>query len=350
MFHFTEPVYLLLLPAVPLVVWWWLRRRRAAVRFPDTGWLGQLPAGRSRWATGGGALLRGAALALLVIALAGPQWPDQRTRLSTEGIAIQMVVDLSPSMAERDFDWQGLPLSRLEAAKKAFRLFVAGSQDADSPPSDRPSDGRPFEGRPNDLIGLVTFGDRPETTCPLTLSHSVLLRLLDAAKPLPVSETNVSDALVLGLYRLKNAPPNRKVLVLLSDGEHNYLAPRSEWTPRQAAQIAANLGIPVYTIDAGGDPVRMGEPGSPEGPNPVRLDGIRTLQDLARITGGKYFQARDSDTLLNICREIGDREREPIESFQYRRFHEGFRWFGLAALVLFTTACVLDRTVWLRIP
>jgi Ca-activated chloride channel family protein len=282
--------------------------------------------------------LRGTALTLLVIALAGPRWPDRGSRIPTEGIAIGMIVDTSPSMAERDFDWHGLPLSRLEAAKRAFRLFVGGNRE------DKGTSAEPFEGRPNDLIGLVTFGDRPEVVCPLTLSHTVLLQLLDKAEPLPGSETNVSDALVWALHRLKEARPTRKVLVLLSDGEHNYLAPRSEWTPRQAAQIAANLGVPVYTIDAGGEPSTTDES------TPVREQGIRTLREVAKITGGKYFQARDADALLAVCHEIDQREREEIESFQYRRYHEGFRWFGLAAFFLYVTACALDRTVWLRVP
>jgi Ca-activated chloride channel family protein len=338
MVRFTEPAFLLLLLAVPLLLWWWLRRRRTALRYPETGWLEMLPAGRSRWAERFGAALRVTALALLVVALAGPRWPDRGSRIPTEGIAIQMVVDTSPSMGERDFDWQGLPLTRLEAAQKAFRLFVAGTKESAD------SDGPRFEGRPNDLIGLVTFGDRPEMTCPLTLSHAVLLNLLAATRPLPVSETNISDALVLALHRIKDAQPKRKVLILLSDGEHNYLAPRSEWTPRQAAQIAANLGIPIYAIDSGG------EPGATDESSAVREQGVRTLRDLARITGGKYFQARDADGLLAVCRDIDQREREEIESFQYRRYHEGFRWFALAAFVMFVTACVLDRTVWLRVP
>lgn len=338
MWRFAHPLFLLLLLAVPPLVWWWLRRRRSALRYPDTGWLGDLPPGRSRRAARWGAGLRGLALVLLVIALAGPRWPDRGSRIPTEGIAIEMVVDTSPSMGERDFDWHGLPLTRLEAAQKAFRLFVAGNKDDDK------ADGPRFEGRPNDLIGLVTFGDRPEVACPLTLSHAVLLHVLAAARPLPVSETNISDALTLALHRLKAAPPQRKVLVLLSDGEHNYLAPRSEWTPRQAAQIAANLGIPIYAIDTGG------EPGAAEETNLVRELGIRTLREVARITGGQYFQARDADALLAVYRDIDQRERAEIESFQYRRYHEGFRWFALAAFVLYLTACVLDRTVWLRVP
>jgi Ca-activated chloride channel family protein len=249
-----------------------------------------------------------------------------------------MVVDASPSMGERDFDWKGFPLNRLEAAKRAFCLFVAGNKEGTE------ADVPPFEGRPNDLIGLVSFGDRPEVVCPLTLSHRVLMQLLISLQPLSVSETNISDALVLALQRVKDTAPKRKVLVLLSDGEHNYLAPRSEWTPRQAAQIAANLGIPIYTIDAGADLATADEP------NPVREQGIRTLREVAKITGGQYFQARDADGLLAVYRDIDKRERQEIESFQYRRYHEGCRWFALAAFTLFVTACVLDRTVWLRVP
>jgi len=338
MLRFANPIFLALLAAVPPLIWWWLRRRRSALRYPDTGWLTSLPPGRSVWVARGGAALRGASLALVVIALAGPRWPERGSRIPTEGIAIQMVVDASPSMGERDFDWNGLPLTRLEAAQKALRLFVAGNVEA--APGNEPR----FDGRPNDLIGLVTFGDRPEVACPLTLSHAVLLNVLASARPLPVSETNVSDALVLGLHRLEAARPRRKVMILLSDGEHNYLAPRSEWTPRQAGQIAANLGVPIYAIDAGSQPDSEAEP------NPVRAQGIRTLRDLAQITGGKYFQARDADGLLAVYRDIDQREHEEIESFQYRRYHEGFRWFALAGFVLYASACVLDRTVWLRVP
>src|SRR5439155_11825117 len=135
-----------------------------------------------------------------------------------------------------------------DAAKLAFRLFVAGG-DA--------GNGLQLTGRPNDLIGLVTFARWPASACPLTLSHSVLLRMLDAEQPRSLpgeSETNISDAVTLGLHRLDGVKARRKVLVLISDGEHNVPKPGSEWTPRQAAQVAANLHVPIYTIDAGSEP------------------------------------------------------------------------------------------------
>jgi Ca-activated chloride channel family protein len=357
MFHFANPLFLLLLLAVPLLVWAWLRQRRDALRHPAAGLLLRLPTGRgwvARWA---GAGLRGAGLAALACALAGPRWPDLRTRIDTEGIALMMVVDVSGSMAEPDFDWQGKPLSRLDAVKRVFRLFVEGGSGPDATPDG--GDGTVFEGRPTDLIGLVTFAHRPETTCPLTLSHSVVLRLLDGETPRRIpgeSETNLSDAIALGVHRLKSAGPRRKVLVLLTDGEHNVATPESGWTPRQAAQIAASLGIPVYTIDAGNGLSSATEPDSapsPEGtasPGMIRAQAVRTLEDVARISGGRSFQARDTRNLLQTVRAIDALERSRIESFQYRRYHEGYPWFGLAALVLFAGAVALERTIWRRVP
>jgi Ca-activated chloride channel family protein len=288
----------------------------------------------------------------LVLALAGPRWPDLRTRIDTEGIALVMAVDVSGSMAERDFDWDGEPVSRLEAVKKVFRLFVTGGRGAD---------GARFEGRPTDLVGLVTFATRPEKSCPLTLSHSAPLSLLEAEEPRSLpgeSETNLSDALTLGLHRLQSAGTRRKVLVLLTDGEHNVPQPRSGWTPRQAAQVAASLGVPVYTIDAGGSGAAGVGPGeapptsiprsasSPE----VRAQAVQTLKDIARISGGRYFTAHDTASLLEACRTIDRLERTDIHSFQYRRYHEAYPWLGLASFVFFVTALTLDLTVWRRLP
>jgi Ca-activated chloride channel family protein len=341
MFHFANPKLLLLALALPPLLGWWLRQRGGGLRYPGTGWLSEVPAGRADWARRGGAGLRGLALLLLVLALAGPRWPDRHTRIETEGIALEMVVDTSGSMAEPDFDWQGQTVPRLEAVKRAFRLFVAGG-DAE--------DGSHFDGRPHDLVGLVTFGTRPESPCPLTLSHAVLLRMIDEAQPLQgptEGTTNVSDALVLALHRLEAAGPRRKVLVLLSDGEHNVAAPPSGLTPRQAAQIAANLGVRVYTVDAGSD--------APAGRDPAdstanRVEGLRTLTEVARITRGRCFSARDTRSLLAAWRDIDALERDPIESFQYRRWHEGFPWLALASFALWLAVGALDMTIWQRIP
>jgi len=356
--QFANPWYLLLTLLIPPLVAWWLWQRRRTFRLPAAGQLAGLSSPRARIARWGGVLCRGLALLLLVVALAGPRWPDLRTRIDTEGIAIVMLVDVSGSMAEQDFDWNGQTISRLDAVKRVFRLFVAGGK---GDPTADGGDASALKGRPTDLIGLVAFATRPTTVCPLTLSHSVLLRLLDDEQPRSVpgeSETNISDAIALGLHRLQSATGGRrKVLVLLSDGEHNVPQPRSGWTPRQAAQVAASLEVPLYTIDAGSltdkaeGAAREGTaPDATVSPAANRAEAIRTLEELARITKGRSFQARDTAALLEACRTIDQLERANIHSFQYRRYHEGYPWFALASFACLALVLGLEMTVWRRLP
>jgi Ca-activated chloride channel family protein len=266
-----------------------------------------------------------------------------------------ILADVSGSMAEPDFEWQDERISRLEAVKRVFGLFVAGGQGPG---------GETLQGRPDDLIGLVTFATRPQTVCPLTLSHSVLLRMLHCEEPRrgpTESQTNIGDAIAWGLLRLESAGPRRKVMLLLSDGEQNV--PPPAWKPRQGAQVAAGLRIPIYVLDAGGPVERppLPSPSDEREPDPPQHEGARstpeqrvtgeqTLQAVAAITGGRYFRAVDAPALVAVCQEIDRLERQEIQSFQYRRYYEGYPWFGLASLVLLAGAMVLEMTVWRTVP
>jgi len=341
--EFANPWVLPLALAVPPLIAWWLSQGRNALRHSAA----QQAAGpltlRARLARWGGAGLRALALLLLVVAAAGPRTPDLRTRIKTEGVALMMVVDVSGSMAEEDFEWDLKRVRRIDAVRNAFHLFVTGGTALEGGPGG--TSATTFEGRPTDLIGLVTFAARPEKTCPLTLSHSAVLRLLDASEPVSVpgeSETNISDALAVALDRLHGPDvPKKKALILLTDGEHNVVDPRSGWTPTQTGQLAASLKVPIYAIDAGA--------GQDE-TDPRRVLARETLERLAKMTGGKTFQAHDTAGLLRACQEIDRLEREPITSFQYRRYHEAYPWFALAAFVVYLTGLLLDGTVWRRVP
>ena len=353
MLQLTHPEYLFFgLALVPLLLWW-LVQRRGAVRHPATSRLAHLPPGRSRIAFWGGTLLRLLSLLCLLAALAGPRWPDMRTRITTEGIAIVMVMDVSGSMATPDFDWKGKAISRLDAVKKAFRLFVEGGEEGDGPR---------LEGRPTDRIGLVAFGNWPDVVCPLTLSHSALLKLMDeqTARSFPgESQTNISDALAVALNRLRSAGPRRKVLILLSDGEHNvYPDPEKpdarlrgvDWTPRQLANYARTLGVPIYCIDAAGTVPSLAEAGVTKTPPETREKALQTLQAVAEVSGGRYFKADNTAGLFDVYRQIDRQEREPIESYQFRRYHEAYPWLATASFVLFALALALEMTLWRRIP
>lgn len=340
---FAQPAFLLLAPLAPLVVWWWATRRRPALGFSDARLFDGLSRGRAWRATWGSALLRGSALLALLLAAAGPRTPDLRTRLAVDGIAIVMVLDVSGSMATADFAYTpgSGATSRLDAAKRAFRLFVAGGV---SPTGEK------FDGRPQDQVALVTFAAVPETTCPLTLNHAVLLQVADAQVPKIGIDagTNVGDAIAEGLTRLEASGERRKVMILLSDGEHNVHVDRADppLMPRQAANLAAALGVPVYAIDCGGEP----RPDAPPEEVAQRIDGRRVLAAVAETTGGRLFPANTADELQNVYRQIDTLERMPVESFRYRRHHEYSSWCVTAAVGLLAATYLLDRTRWRRIP
>jgi len=341
MLSFANPEFLWLAPLAALLAWWRATRRRPALRYADTRLFAGLPTGRAGRARWGGAALRGLALLALVVACAGPRRPDLRTRLPAEGVAIVLALDVSGSMGDKDAVWvpDAPPVSRLDAAKRAFHLFVAGG---DAP------DGTHFDPRPADRIGLVAFAAVPETACPLTLNHSVLLRVADAQEPKTSLEagTNVGDALAEAVIRLdRGAGDRRKVLILLSDGEHNVsrAGPADPLKPRQAAQLAANLGIKVYTIDAGGDP-------PPGAAGASRRAGHETLRAVAAMTGGRAFAAADGGELLAAYREIDGLEKEPVVSNLYRRYHDDYPWCAAAALALLLATHLLESTRWRVVP
>jgi Ca-activated chloride channel family protein len=342
MLQFSHPWFLLLLLLVPLVLRRWLRRPQPAIRYPDTQVLAVLPSGRSRFVHYASAGARALALVALIVALAGPRWPDLETRLPTEGIAIAMLVDVSGSMAEKDFDWEGEPIARIEAVRRAFQLFVAGGEGPG---------GEKLDGRHGDLISLVVFATRPETVCPLTLSHGVLVQELAKQEPRAIpgeSETNISDAITEAVARLHKASPKRKIIVLLSDGEHNVANPRCERMPRRAAhEFAGTLGIPIYAIDAGSEMPSSRELG---GKDAGRDAGLQTLREVARVTGGACFPAHDTASLIDVCRKIDRFERDRIQTYQYRLYTDGYPWLGLVAFVLLLGIVGLEMTVWQRIP
>lgn len=337
---FEHPLALLLLPLAPLLVWR-LLRRRPALRFSDVSLLDGVPTGGANWANWGGAVLRGFAVVLTILAVANFRFPDLKTRLPVDGIALTLAVDVSGSMGTPDFDPTATPpASRLDAAKRTFALFVNGGT----------SDGGTFEGRGNDQISVVTFAAVPETTCPLTHNHSVLLKVVDDLRPKTGLDagTNVGDALGLALAGFdamaKNGDRRRKVLVLLSDGEHNR-EEANVLRPLQAAQLAQKLGVTIYTIDCGGDAANL-----PAEERKQRADGRAVLEDVASLSGGRTFVANSPDDLRAAFADIDRLEKVEVVSYRYRKYHPTNLWLGLAAVGCILLVGVLERTAWRRLP
>ena len=311
--QFAAPWALLLLLALP--AWWWLRRRRrpSAIVFSRVGALARGPhAGRGI----ARALftLRNVALAALAIALARPRAGARAENVTSEGINIMVAFDISSSMLAEDFQ----PQNRLEVAREKVKQFLAG--------------------RTSDRIGVVAFSGEALTQVPLTTDYSVVQAAVDNLQPGQLEDgTAIGTAIATAANRLRTAPGRSRVMVLLTDGVNN----RGSIDPPTAAQAAAAFGIKIYTIGVGTEgmapvPVGRGLFGLRYENRPVEIDDA-LLTEVARVTGGRYFRARDAAALQRITEQIDQLERTPVRTRSYVRYSELFAWplsLGLTALLL----------------
>jgi Ca-activated chloride channel family protein len=328
----ASPWLLLLLVLLPLV---WPRRRRAergaALRFPSLAELRAVsPAGAAhRRAILG--VLRTVALVLVVVALARPQAGSSETRVHREGVDVALAVDVSGSMLAEDFTLGSNRASRLEVVRSVVKEFVAA--------------------RPEDRIGLVLFGGRAYTQCPLTLDHGWLMQNLDRAKVGMIEDgTAIGSGLATAVNRLRASPAKGRFVVLLTDGQNNA----GRITPQTAAEAAAALGIKVYTIGAGTRglapyPMQDHFGNKVYRPMPVDIDED-TLQKIATKTGGRYFRATDTASLREVYAEIDRSEKTPFEAPQYLEYLELYPWLAWPALGLVLLEVGLAETVLRKLP
>ena len=325
-FRFEDPLFLLLLGAVPLLAWWYVvrgRRSRGSLTHPDVAGLGRADRGEGRWLQHVPAALRGLALVALVVAFARPQTGVRGENVVTEGIDIVLALDISSSMLAED-----LAPNRIEAAKSVAADFAAG--------------------RDNDRIGLVIFAGKAFTQAPLTLDYSVVTSLIGELEVGMIEDgTAVGMGLATAVKRLQASEAASKVVVLLTDGRNN----RGEIDPVTAAQAAQALGVRVYTIGAGSR-------GTARVPITDRFGNRRyvttrvdvdepTLRATAETTGGRYYRATDRESLEAIYREIDELETTEIEVENFTTYGERFHIPLLVGLFMLLAEVVLGRT-WLR--
>ena len=271
-------------------------------------------------------VLRAAAFALCVVALARPQDVERSAHSSTEGIDIMLAIDVSGSMLARDFK-----PDRITAAKE-----VAGSFIAD---------------RYGDRIGLVAFAGEAFTQSPLTTDQSTLQTLLSRIRSGIIEDgTAIGNGLATAINRLRESQAKSKVIILLTDGENN----RGEIAPLTAAEIARDQGIRVYTIGVGTRGTApyptvdfFGNPTVVQAK--VQIDE-KILGEIADLTGGRYFRATDNAKLQSIYDEINQLEKSKIEVMEHISYHELFLTWALAALGLLFTEFLLSNLVLKRIP
>jgi len=312
--------FLLSVPVVVALLVWALRlRRRALEQFAESHLLPVLTPAvdhrRQHWKVG----LLTAALAFLIISMAGPRWGFQWEEVRREGVDIVIALDTSRSMLATD-----VKPSRLERAKLALQELVQRLQ--------------------GDRIGLVAFAGSAFIQCPLTLDYGAFLESLQATAVgiIPKRGTALDKAIGAGLAAFENHPSKHHALIIITDGEDH------DGQVQVASQLAAEKGIKVYTIGIG----------TPEGELiPLTVDGRRaflkdgqgqvvksrldteTLQDIAIATGGAYVY--DSSPSLGLdevyTRYISQLEKRELRSTLERRYEDRFQLplvLGLILLVL----------------
>jgi Ca-activated chloride channel family protein len=327
MFRFEDPAVLGLLLLLPVLFWARYGRGRGSSAIRYSAVADVLAAGGSgRWARMVPPVLRGLALAAFVIALARPQSGVATENVLTEGIDIVMVLDVSSSMLAED-----LEPNRLEAAKTVATDFVAG--------------------RRNDRLGLVAFAGQAFTQAPLTFDYSVVQSLIGELDVGMIEDgTAVGMGLGTAVKRLQASPAESRVVVLLTDGRSN----RGEIGPVTAAQVAQALGIRVYTIGAGSRgtapvPVPDGFGGTRYANMQVDIDEP-TLQEVADLTGGRYFRATDRESLEAIYAEIDELERTEIEVENFTQYSEEFPLPLAVGFLFLMVELALSHTVLRRLP
>ena len=309
--RFETPWALALLILLPL---WWLWRRRhspGAIVFSRTSVLARGPRAGQLIARAI-FVLRNLALAALIIALARPRTGARVENITTSGINIVLAIDLSRSMLAEDFQ----PSNRIEVAKAKVKQFVLARQ--------------------SDRIGVVAFAGEALTQVPLTTDYNVVLKAVDNLQAGQLEDgTAIGTGIATAANRLRDAPGKSRVMIILTDGVNN----RGDVDPLSAAKAAAVYGIKIYGIGVGSEgfapvPVGRGAFGLRFENQPVQIDEA-LLRQIAALSGGRYFRARDATSLGNIYSQIDRLERVPVQSRSYVRFTELYRWFvGLALVAL----------------
>lgn len=326
MFSFNLPWLILLLP-LPLLTWLILPASKKSndgdlpeVNFPYVERLKAAFGGKhlqqpksKKWFV----VILSLLWALLVLSVMSPIWIDKSYPIQKKGYDIMLAVDISLSMNVIDMTSKNEPTTRLDATKQVITKFV--------------------ERRIGDRLGLILFGEYAYLQVPMTFDTLSLSMMLNkAVAGMAGGSTAIGDAIGLAVRQLRDRPNDSRILILLTDGSDNS----SSISPTQAAKIAAQYNIRIYTIG-------IGSQGMVPYPDPatqkiVMIPSIideKLLQNIASITGGEYFSAKDSKTLDNIYNKINELEKIDLTTVEYQYISLYKYPLGVACL-LFLILCL----------
>lgn len=213
---------------------------------------------------------------LLLAAAARPQWLGEPLPVAASGRDLLVAVDVSGSMDYPDMQWNDDEVSRLSLVQHLLGDFL--------------------ESREGDRVGLILFGSQAFVQAPLTFDRRTVRVWLDEARiGIAGKNTAIGDAIGLALKRLRLRPAQSRVLVLITDGANNG----GQIDPVTAARLAAEEGVRIYTVGIGAAPQDNGLQ-TLLGLNPSLDLDEPTLMQIAELSGGRYFRARNGEQLEQI--------------------------------------------------
>jgi Ca-activated chloride channel family protein len=264
---------------------------------------------------------------LLVMAATRPTYVGEPQAITSSDRNMMLAVDLSDSMKEEDMAFQGRLVNRLQTVKAVLTDFI--------------------KKREGDRLGLILFGTKAYVQTPLTFDLHTLQVLLDEATfGLAGRKTAIGDAIGLSVKRLLDLPESNRVLIILTDGQNTA----GEIEPLQAAKLAQQAGVRIYTIGIGADELVVQGFFGPKRINPSRDLDEDTLTTIAQDTGGKYYRARNLAELEQIYTELDTLEAIEMEEQSIRPEKSLFH-YPLALSLLFAALLYLLQlpmiTKWL---
>ena len=248
---------------------------------------------------------------LLLSALAKPIWFGEPLRLQQQSRDMVLSLDLSGSMQEVDMPLNGKTVDRLTLVKDLLKTFIAK--------------------RHGDRLGLILFADHAYLQTPLTFDLKTISQMVDETQiGLVGSRTAIGESIAMAIKRFVENKNEQRVLILITDGANTA----GTIKPLIAAKQAAKNNITIYTIGIGADEMLKRTLFGRQRVNPSADLDEKTLNEIAKLTGGQYFRARNQDELQNIYEKIN--ELEPINSdfLEFRPEKDLFYWPLSAAILL----------------
>ncbi len=326
--QFAHPEYLwLFILYIPFIIWYILRQcNHATLNISTIQPYIKIPRSYKEYLIHALFIMRLIIIGCVIIIIARPQTRDSWRTSSTEGTDIIIALDISSSMLARDFK-----PDRFEAAKSVAAKFVAG--------------------RTTDNIGVVIFAGESFTAVPMTTDRSLLANYIKDIKMEMLEDgTAIGDGLATSINRIKDGKAKSKSIILLTDGSNNT----GNVAPITAAEIAKKYGIKVYTIGVG----RNGMAPFPQQNMFGRIEYVNmpvvidesTLQNIATITGGKYFRATGNNVLSEIFEEIDKLEKTEMDIKNFSHTEDNYMVWACIALCLFLLEILLKNTILRTIP